>query len=57
MEHLKPFLDIPLENYVIAVLALAGWGLVVGGKYGLLAFLARYGAEMVSRGWHRGKRR
>ena len=55
MEQLKLFLDIPLENYVLAVLALAGWGLVVAGKYILLAFLARYGAEMVSKGWHKGK--
>ncbi len=57
MEHLKLFLDIPLENYVTAIVALLVWGLVVGGKYVLLAFLARYGAEMVSRGWHRGKKR
>ena len=50
------FLEIPLENYIVGVAVLAVTGLVWGGKLALVALLARFGAELVSRGWHKGKR-
>lgn len=53
---ITPFLEIPVENYLVAGAVLLVWGLIAGGKLAVVALLIRAGAELVSRGWHRGKR-